>query len=316
MTSQFEGMSMRKKIGCGVIALLIGGWSGSPAAAQDELDLLDQVLVDMKDQSRIELADRVRELEIENGALRERLLLLEKNVSGTDAVELERENEALREALRLLHKQTSEKPSPVAPEEEENTSEFTQPSSPAQPVPQTPPSANPELLELNEITYVVRRGETISTVSQKFAVSMGDVVLWNRLADARLWEGQRLKLFVSDPGGVPSDSAFRIVKEWGRSPEVTASMPGDVASLKGMSIYVDPRLTEQELRSLGRNYHERFKDYDNINVEFFDDAQAARDFADTGRASPGSRVLSISKHKKSNRDVIIIFRDGQAIELP
>ncbi len=93
-------------------------------------------------------------------------------------------------------------------------------------------------------------------------------------------------------------------------------MQGNVASLKGMSIYVDPDLSEQELRSLGRNFRDKFNRYDNINIEFFNNADAAREFADSGRPNPAFRVLSISRHKKSNRDVTLIFRNGRTIEVP
>ena len=51
---------------------------------------------------------------------------------------------------------------------------------------------------MNELKYTVSKGDTLSTIAQSYSVNMGDVVLWNRLSDSNLRNGQVLTLFVSD----------------------------------------------------------------------------------------------------------------------
>ena len=124
----------------------------------------------------------------------------------------------------------------------------------------------------------------------------------------------------SGPGDAPVPSQFtyevdyEVVAEWGRTPEEAAALGGDVASLKGMVCCVPPHVDDQYLAGLGRTIRSQLDPYDNINVEVFDDPDAARSFHGNHVAQPGHRVLSISKHGASGRDVILRIR-GDATEV-
>ena len=155
--------------------------------------------------------------------------------------------------------------------------------------------------------------ETIHLLMKRIAaVESGVTVEPKSSTDERGNSGRPLNF---DPSESRPDAEFEIMKEWGRSPEVTAGMPGNVSSLKGMSVYVYPGLSDADLETLARYLRSEYDMYDNINIEVFNNAEAARNFADSGRASPLHRVVSISKHRKSGRDMLFLFRDGQAREL-
>jgi LysM repeat protein len=50
---------------------------------------------------------------------------------------------------------------------------------------------------IREITYVVRRGDSLSSIARRFRVSVGKLVEWNRGASEKyLQPGQRLKMLV------------------------------------------------------------------------------------------------------------------------
>jgi membrane-bound lytic murein transglycosylase D len=52
---------------------------------------------------------------------------------------------------------------------------------------------------LQRLTYVVRRGDTLSMIADRFRVRVQDLLGWNNLASAhRLKPGQRLVMFVDD----------------------------------------------------------------------------------------------------------------------
>jgi hypothetical protein len=113
-------------------------------------------------------------------------------------------------------------------------------------------------------------------------------------------------------GPPSSPEAFTVVSEWGRSPDVAASLPGDVSSLIGMTIAVDPGASVDELTELGRELRENYAHYDNINIEVFDDVAAARKFAESGELDERRRVVSVSRFKHSGRDSVVVYRDGKA----
>lgn len=112
--------------------------------------------------------------------------------------------------------------------------------------------------------------------------------------------------------GVPAEE-YTVVSEWGRSPQVAASLPGGVASLIGLALAVPPGMSEQALKQLGKDLRENYKAYDNINIEIFDDVAAARVFANEGKTDAAHRVMSISKFKHSGRDSLVLYRDGRAV---
>jgi hypothetical protein len=120
-------------------------------------------------------------------------------------------------------------------------------------------------------------------------------------------------------GEVPplaADFAFSVVSEWGRSPEQVETLPGNVASLKGLVGVVPKGSSEQDLIALGRDLRQQYETYDNINIEVFDNAEAAKNYADRSAVNADARVLSISKHKDSGRDVILMNSGGVTREVP
>ncbi len=110
--------------------------------------------------------------------------------------------------------------------------------------------------------------------------------------------------------------AYTVVSEWGRSPEVAKSLPGQVASLIGLALAVEPGTPEAELKRLGEDLRENYRAYDNINIEVFDDVDAARIFANEGKSDPTHRVMSIAKFKHSGRDSVVMYRGGRPVNAP
>lgn len=112
-----------------------------------------------------------------------------------------------------------------------------------------------------------------------------------------------------------SAGSYTIVSEWGRSPEVAAELPGNVSSLVGLAAAVAPGMASNELEALGRELRNTYDAYDNINIQVFDDIEAAKNYADLGKSDPKHLVLGISKHKHSERDQMVRFEDGVPIEV-
>ncbi len=111
------------------------------------------------------------------------------------------------------------------------------------------------------------------------------------------------------------ETAYTIISEWGRSPEDAAKLPGKVASLKGMIIAVPENWGPGEIETLGRNLHEDFADYDNINIEILRGVAAAEAYSEDNAASANARVMSISKHKTSGRDLLLYIQDEEVTVL-
>lgn len=88
-----------------------------------------------------------------------------------------------------------------------------------------------------------------------------------------------------------------------------------LAGLVGLAAAVAPDAASQELEALARELRHTYDTYDNINIQVFDDIEAARNYADLGKSSPDRLVLSISRHKHSERDNMFRFVDGVAIEV-
>lgn len=104
--------------------------------------------------------------------------------------------------------------------------------------------------------------------------------------------------------------SFSILKEWGRSPEVARELPGS-STLKGIVGMVPANSAPQDLEQLGRDLRTQFAAYDNINIEVFDEAESARNYAEQPNvANPVHRVLSVSKHAASGRDIILLIQNG------
>lgn len=119
----------------------------------------------------------------------------------------------------------------------------------------------------------------------------------------------------------PAEFKHEILEEWGRTPTEAAKSIPKVGSLKGMICVVPPGSLDDDLIALARKLHKEFEMYDNINIEVFDDAAAARAFKDN-KISPAApspadhRVLSVSKHMASGRDAILLIKGKQVIEVP
>lgn len=114
----------------------------------------------------------------------------------------------------------------------------------------------------------------------------------------------------------PREFSYTVVSEWGRTPEDAAALAGNTPSLKGMILAVPEWGGDEDLLTLGRELRAGFDDFDNINIEVFDDLEAARDFARRGVANPEHRVLNVSRFRDSGRDVILLIQDEVVREFP
>jgi hypothetical protein len=112
-----------------------------------------------------------------------------------------------------------------------------------------------------------------------------------------------------------SGDGFTVVAEWGRTPEAAKALQPPKSSLKGMIAFVNPGTNDEQLAELGRKLHKDFDSYDNINLEVFDTEKAAYEFK-RGRSADDHRVMSISRHRESGRDLILIIRGEIVKEVP
>lgn len=104
------------------------------------------------------------------------------------------------------------------------------------------------------------------------------------------------------------------VLEWGRTPEDVAGWEGRVYSLKGMICVIPPGGTDEQLLELGRRLRTEFTAYDNINIEVFDEEASARRFAEARAPNPAHRVLTVSKDRETDRDVILLIK-GEKVDV-
>ena len=134
-------------------------------------------------------------------------------------------------------------------------------------------------------------------------------------------ERSKSKLPENSLPDVPGGLAYEVISQWGRSPEEAAALSGKdtdkkATSLLGMVCVIAPGAQDENLSALARSLREQCEIYDNVNIEVFDDVESARAFNENKGANPQHRVLSISKHKASNRDVILLIKDGKTVEIP
>jgi hypothetical protein len=108
---------------------------------------------------------------------------------------------------------------------------------------------------------------------------------------------------------------YQVVAEWGRTPDEAKAMSKPDISLKGMICVVKPETDDDRLAEMGRKLRAQNAEYANLNIEVFDDQDAAVQFK-KGGAPSGHRVLSVSKHAASERDVVLLVRGGQTREVP
>lgn len=109
----------------------------------------------------------------------------------------------------------------------------------------------------------------------------------------------------------PPPFKFTVVREWGRSAEEAQKLGADAQSLKGLIGVVPAGSLRADVEKLARDLRHKYDGYDNINVEVFDDRVVAREFAANKPADPEHRVLSVSRHKASDRDAIVLLINGK-----
>lgn len=108
----------------------------------------------------------------------------------------------------------------------------------------------------------------------------------------------------------PAAFGFETLDEWGRTPDVAKQLGDNVTSLKGMVLVVPPNSLEEDLTNLGLDLRTDYANYDNINIEVFDDPEAAGAYINTQSVDTEHHVLSVSKHAASGRDLILLI-DGE-----
>ncbi len=116
-----------------------------------------------------------------------------------------------------------------------------------------------------------------------------------------------------EPAGPPS---YEVVKEWGRTPEVAATLGPGITALKGMVIVIPPGTPSAAIEELGRTLRDQFDAYDNINIEVFDDADAAARYMEHPTPRPPHNVLSVSREAETGRDTILITENGITMDVP
>ncbi len=109
------------------------------------------------------------------------------------------------------------------------------------------------------------------------------------------------------PADIPQEFSFRIIEEWGRSPEVVRQMNTNAPSIKGIIGVVPPGSSREQLQELARELRAKYDEYDNINIEVFDDETSAKEYIEKNIKNREHNVLSISKHKDSGTDNITIY---------
>jgi hypothetical protein len=109
------------------------------------------------------------------------------------------------------------------------------------------------------------------------------------------------------PAEPAAEFAFTVVDEWGRSPEAVAELGGTASTLIGLAGLVPAGSTRADIVALAQELRTKYRAYDNIVIEVFDDASAAQDFADSQKVNAERRVLSIAKSKADGRDLMIYF---------
>lgn len=113
----------------------------------------------------------------------------------------------------------------------------------------------------------------------------------------------------------PVAFSYSVLQEWGRSPEAAEELGGNVSSLKGMVCVVPKGSQRPDLEAMGRELRKMYEQFENINIEVFDDEEAAKTYAGQNKMSAAHRVLSVSKHQASGRDTILFYEEGATYEV-
>lgn len=109
------------------------------------------------------------------------------------------------------------------------------------------------------------------------------------------------------PATIPQEFYFKVLEEWGRNPDVVKQMNASAPTIKGIIGVVPYGSPKEKLQELARELRLKYDDYDNINIEVFDDETSAKEYIEKNIKNQEHNVLSISKHKDSGRDIITIY---------
>ena len=122
-----------------------------------------------------------------------------------------------------------------------------------------------------------------------------------------------------DPEPTPGPAEappYEVVKEWGRTPELAVELGPGVTALKGLVLSIAPGASREALEALGLSLREEFDAYPVLNIDVFDDADAAADFAERPTAKPPRRVLALYRDAASGRDEVLVTADGITMGVP
>lgn len=106
--------------------------------------------------------------------------------------------------------------------------------------------------------------------------------------------------------------SLEILDEWGRNAEDVAQLGGNASTLKGIIGVVSPGAPLGALEQLGRDLRNQYDHFDNINIEIFDDHEAAAGFQANQVGSPAHRALTVSRHRASGQDSVVVYQNGVA----
>ncbi len=107
---------------------------------------------------------------------------------------------------------------------------------------------------------------------------------------------------------------FKVAKEWGRTPDEAAELGPGVTSLRGMIGSVQEGAGEEALLQLGRELHDQYTEYTNINIVVFDSEAAATAYAERNAKSTPRHVLTITRHTQTGVDEMYIHRNGLVVQ--
>jgi hypothetical protein len=114
----------------------------------------------------------------------------------------------------------------------------------------------------------------------------------------------------------PQEFSYTVVDEFGRTPEAAARVGGNATSLKGMIVVVPGWSSDEQLIAMGRELRQKFNDYDNINIEVFNNLETAHRYMETYVADPVHRVMNISRFREQGRDTILLIKGNTVREIP
>ncbi len=158
--------------------------------------------------------------------------------------------------------------------------------------------------ENNQLRDEIRRLNAL-----RGAQGMADINSVPRPAGAAV--DQALSEPPSKPAPPPPPFKFTVIREWGRTAAEAQKLGGDAQSLKGMIGLVPAGSLRDDMVKLARDLRHKYDEFDNINIEVFDDPVIANAYAANKTAQPEHRVLSVARHKASNRDTIVLLTNGK-----